>query len=165
MATPGLTVKILWAPNPLRTIVELEDPDRKVLCVAIAASYGSVDTADLHDLCISYEQALREIHEGDCTCTPCGCSKCGAERFLGINTIPGLTKYLAYQTKEAFGEGGERSLNTAIEALANYIPRPSLPMSDNRRALLEWCLPSWREEARRARTWLMAYRDRYFPER
>jgi hypothetical protein len=166
-------VKILWAPNPLRTIVELEDPDRKVLREAIATSYDCADAAELNDLCGDYEQALREIHEGDCTCVACGCSKCGAEALLGINTITGLTKHLACQTNAAFGKSEEpscnrtaegladRSLNEAIEELANYNPRPRW---DTKRALWESCLPSWRDDARRAHAWLTAYRDRHFPE-
>lgn len=153
-------MKILWAPNPLRTIVELEDPDRKVLRNAIETSYDCADAAELQGLCDDYEQALREIHGGDCTCVACGCSKCGAERLLGINTIPGLTKHLAYQTNAAFGESGDLSLEEAIEKLANYSPIPW----EDKQALWEACLPSWREDARRAHAWLTAYRDRHFPK-
>lgn len=155
-------MKITWTPNPLRTIVELDAADLWWLREAMVDDYGDEmdDPEWSNGLHADYVAALADEHLGDCVCSPCSCLKCHAEDFLGINTIAGLRKYQASHIRSAFGNDGDRSLDEAIAALANWTPKP---WKQNRETW-ESCLPRWREEAAEAHAWLVAYRDRHFPK-
>lgn len=156
-------MKITCTPNPLRTIVELDDADRWWLREAMLLDMDPEDAQHLkwmNDLHSEYEAALRDIHVGDCTCVPCSCLKCWAEGYLGIDTMPGLGKHMAYKVDAAFDLG--RSLDEAIDVLANWDPSPS-PMWDGKLAIWEANLPRWKEEAAQAHAWLVRYRDEHFP--
>lgn len=155
-------MKINWAANPLRTVVELNDGDRWALREAMQEDLVSEsDDAWMNQFHADLETALSETHVGDCTCVPCSCTKCHAEHYLGIDTMPGLGKHLAYKVDHAFR--GDRTIDEAIAALANYDPQPESPMWDGKRELWDSCLPRWREEAAQAHTWLVAYRLRTQP--
>lgn len=153
-------MKIIWAPNPLRTVVELEDADLWLLRESMQMQMDHDEPSWMNELHDDYVAALRGTHVGDCTCVPCSCLKCHAEGYLGINTIPGLGKHLAYKVNAAFGPDGERTIDEAIEYLANYDPKPTSPMWDGRLELWESCLPRWRDEASRAHAWLIEHRVR-----
>lgn len=154
-------MKITWAQNPLRSVVELDDADLWWLREAMEMDRDDDASPSwmnkLHD---AYVEALRDVHVGDCTCVPCSCLKCWAESYLGIDTMPGLGKSLAYKVDAAFGDTDERTIDEAIKWLANYDPKPTSPMWDGKEKLWESCLPRWRDEARQACAWLVAYRDR-----
>ncbi len=160
-------MKITWTPNPLRSIVELDDADRWWLREAMQEDHGAqVNTAWLNEAHASYEAALRDTHDGDCLCIPSSCLKCQAEGYLGINTTPGLGKHLASKINFAFGEAfssdRERTLDEAIAVLSHYNPEPTSPMWDGRHDLWDACLPRWMEEAGRALAWLVGYRTLHF---
>lgn len=59
-----------------------------------------------------YLDSLSDSHWGDCTCVPCSCTKCHAERMLGIDTTPGLGKYAGYYIANAFSFYDKGSLTT-----------------------------------------------------
>jgi hypothetical protein len=63
---------------------------------------------------------LTSSHAGDCTCYPCSCCKCHAERLLGIDTIKGLSKHKASYILSAFKEFN--TIDGVINSLENYIP-------------------------------------------
>lgn len=109
----------------------------------------------LVDLCI---EELRGQHIGDCTCQPCSCMKCHAERLLGIDTIEGLGKHAAHKIDAAFAT--ERSLDAAIASLEDYKPVRGESWLRFPQADFDQHIPRWTEEAHHAAAWLRAYRDR-----
>lgn len=156
-------MEIRWTPNPLRTVVVLNDADRWWLREALVLDCPSDVESEpswANRFYAALEDALRDIHVGDCTCDPCSCLKCHAEAYLGIDTTPGLNKWLGHKIADAFDTKPERTLDEAIAVLANYAPAPSFPMWEDKMDLWNSCLPSWREEARQAHDWLIRYRDR-----
>ncbi len=100
------------------------------------------------------EALTEEAHCGDCTCVPMTCSKCLAEEWMGIDTTKGLRKHPANKMNGAFAE--DRSINEAIEYLANYEPTASWEG-------WEAHADRWKAEANNAHEWLVAYRDEHFP--
>ena len=111
------------------------------------------------ELCQYYLKNLLDIHCGDCTCVPASCDKCHAESLLEIDTIKGLGKHEGSKISAAFdmkpGGVDGRSLDEAIEVLANYKPRA------------EWegweaHAERWAREATNALEWLKAYKERHF---
>jgi hypothetical protein len=202
-------MKILWNPNPLLSVVELDDADKKLLWhrtkieqlekkIASAhfdldAKYGewltsigkgrSLDATvaealrslDYAHVCgdenrsdrtfdeyvdwltREYVEALSLGHGGDCTCVPCSCTKCHAEMLVGVDTIAGLGKHEASYIGGAFAPKGApaRTIDEAIAHLSDYEPKD----------VKDWGIPHvarWREEARRAHEWLIAYRREHF---
>jgi hypothetical protein len=109
----------------------------------------------LLDICV---EELRGQHIGDCTCQPCSCMKCHAERLLGIDTIEGLGKHAAHKIDSAFAT--ERSLNEVIASLEDYKPVRGESWSRFPQEDFDRHIPRWTEEARHAAAWLRAYRDR-----
>lgn len=59
-----------------------------------------------------YLKELAGFHSGDCTCFAASCWKCIAENLVGVDTLPGLGKHLAYKIEEAFKE-----TKTCLEAI------------------------------------------------
>ena len=66
----------------------------------------------LHAHCMA---ELQSYHVGDCTCVPCGCSKCYAEDLLGIDTVPGLGKHAGHTILRLFQADG---CITCVQAIA-----------------------------------------------
>ena len=66
----------------------------------------------LHAHCMA---ELQSYHVGDCTCVPCGCSKCYAEDLLGIDTVPGLGKHAGHTILRLFQDDG---CTTCAQAMA-----------------------------------------------
>lgn len=90
-----------------------------------------------------YLDELRFSHSGDCTAFPASCSKCHAEQYLGIDTIPGVGKSIGHQLYHHFnykdGETWkERTLDEVLDRLA------ASPHGGATHA------------------WLLAYRDKHF---
>ena len=208
-APAGQNMKILWNHNPLATVVELEDFDKKLLWhqvkieqleMAIGEAHFDLDpehqewcrtslgercskdfVADARrhldyayvcgdeerngksfevrvtELTADYASELASKHCGDCTCVACSCPKCYAENLVGVDTIPGLGKHEALYIGGAFTakDGIVRTLDEAVTALADYEPKD----------VKAWGLPHvdrWREEAKRAHEWLIAYQREHF---
>jgi len=202
-------MRILWNPNPLLSIVELDDADKKLLWHRtkierlegrIASAHFDLDakhgerlksigkgrsleaavaeaqrdlnyahvcgdekrggkTFDEHidDLVREYAEELSSEHSGDCTCVPCSCTKCHAETLVGVDTIAGLGKHEASYIGDAFAPRGAspRTIDEVIAYLSDYEPKD----------VQEWGIPHvarWREEAKRAHEWLMAYQREHF---
>ena len=162
-------MNITYTPNPLMTVVELDDADRITLRRGVESDYSDdEDNAYITRLIDACQVELRNIHCGDCICVPCSCLKCHAEEYLGINTLAGLSKHSAAKVASAFGNNGARALDQALESLASY--NPTLWSNEARRQLWEsclprWesCLPRWRAEAAAAHAWLLQYRNEHFP--
>ena len=202
-------MRIVWNQNPLATVVELDDFDKKLLwhrmkiaqleemigeahfdldpehqewCRTALKERCPVDfVADarknldypyicgdekrrdksfdeyIEERAGEYADELALVHVGDCTCIACSCLKCHAERLIGVDTIPGLGKHEASYIGGNFTskDGVPRTLDEVIAHLADYEPK-DVP---------EWGLPHvdrWREEAKRAHAWLVAYQREHF---
>lgn len=113
-----------------------------------------------------YVSELQSRHIGDCTCLACSCSKCHAESLVGIDTIPGLGKHSAHKIDGAFGKHNEKTIDEAIDSLANYDPKPSDPNSDGWKKLggYEQYIPRWKAEAKNAHDWLVNYKNEHFKD-
>ena len=73
----------------------------------------------LHAHCMA---ELQSYHVGDCTCVPCGCSKCYAEDLLGIDTVPGLGKHAGHTILRLFQDDGCTTCAQAIALLEQRDP-------------------------------------------
>lgn len=183
-------MRIEYHQNPLRTKVFLDEKDKDLFLLKIEqevlfeALYSvhyhlsKRETPDIErakmeaslvdtgysnyiaDLLDAYTQDLLQGHIGDCTCVPCSCSKCHAEHILGIDTIEGLGKHLAYKIDSAFSreDGSPRTIDEAIEQL-------DIPLSENPNEhykkhpeMYKQYLPKWQKERIAARDWLINYR-------
>lgn len=111
--------------------------------------------ARVDDLTNYFIEELQSSHVGDCICVPCSCSKCHAEELVGIDTIPGLRKHVAYKINGAFGKENERTLDEAIAYLEAYEPKADWEG-------WEQYIPQWKEEAKEGAEWLKAYKARHF---
>jgi len=197
-------VKITYTPNPLNTIVELDEHEKKEFWYKLKideltdllfgvhyemsckkdeppnltrikqeaeSSYylGDDDSVPApidqrcDELLEHYLGELQSNHTGDCTCFPASCSKCHAERNLGIDTIKGLGKHSAHKIQSAFSykEGDvwkERTLDEALEYLKNYDPKPTPGSGWEKTGGFEAHVPRWKEEARIAYEWLLDYK-------
>lgn len=147
-------MKITYTPNPLATIIELDDHDKEVLRLKLI-----VDTLTEREEVVFFTEALLEPHCGDCTCVPCSCLKCYAEQLFGINTIKGLRKHEATKIDAAFRSG--KTIDEAIEALANYEVK-TMASKNFTQEELDKLMPIWRKQARQAGVWLKAYKAEHF---
>lgn len=111
-----------------------------------------------------YLDELQASHSGDCTCVACSCSKCHAESLLDIDTIKGLGKHSAYKIDSAFGKNNEKSIDEALESLANYQPVRSETWMKYPQEEFDKHIPRWTQEAQAAYTWLKNYKDEHFPD-
>jgi len=182
-------MKIIYTENPLRSIVELDEKDHKILRLAVENDYikdlatwafmdleevkswfpgvkkiRNIKAARSHlDIChdvfdakmdaraSTYVEDLKGIHDGDCICQPCTCSKCLAESYIGADSIPGLRKHEANYIYWAFKESGEpESCSKAIQCLKD---NPPVVKEDWHNAHIE----RWTGEHKRALEWLEQY--------
>lgn len=105
----------------------------------------------------SYLSELNSFHFGDCTCVPCSCIKCHAEAILGIDTLKGLGKHPAYYINDAFGENNEKTIQEAIEYLANYEPKANWDGWEKE-------VSRWKLEAQSAHDWLVDYKQNFLKD-
>ncbi len=103
----------------------------------------------------TYLEELQSFHIGDCTCVAWSCMKCHAESILGIDTIKGLPKHSAYKINSAFGEKNSKTIEEAIEYLANYEPTATWEGWEQH-------VPRWKAEAKVAHDWLVNYKNEHF---
>jgi hypothetical protein len=113
-----------------------------------------------------YVTELQGHHVGDCTCVACSCSKCHAESLLGINTISGLGKHPANSINGAFGKDNQKSIDEAIDYLANYKIDPANYTGEAWKKLggYEQFVPRWLAETKHAHDWLVNYKNEHFKE-
>ena len=97
----------------------------------------------------AYLDSLQDRHCGDCCCIPCSCEKCHAEVLLGIDTLPGLSKYAAHYIALAFKEEG---IKTAAQAVT-YLRNREITASPEH----QHYLPRWRSQNEEAAAWLENY--------
>lgn len=163
-------MKIQWAMNPLKTAIVLDKNDQEILRERLKFEYlhdledeTTVDEAVLeqwlNEAVVNYSNMLLDVHEGDCTCVPCGCCKCYAESLMEIDTIKGLGKHQASVIKLAFSTVD--TIDDAIIFLENSKPvyRYNLNWPKS-----EWekSVPRWLQEAQQAKLWLIEYRNEHF---
>lgn len=104
-----------------------------------------------------YIISLKEPHCGDCICAPCTCTKCMAEHYLSIDTIPKLGKHEAHFIKAAFDSVEENNILGALDYLKSYEPYAKW---NGWEAHAE----RWKEESTRAYEWLHAYKKAHFSD-
>lgn len=110
-----------------------------------------------------YAELLQELeggyHCGDCTCVATSCMKCHAEDILGINTTDGLGKHAALYIDGAFGRDNERTIDEALDHLANHTPVRSGAWLNVPQEQFDANVETWKKQARSAHKWLLRYRD------
>lgn len=201
-------MKITYTPNPLNTIIELDEHEQKELWYKIKvnemeemlsmaeyyvtekylnledarqeldSSYYLADTnkkSKLDERCDTllehFLQELKSNHIGDCTCIACSCSKCHAESILGIDTIPGLSKYTGNSIRNAFiinvGDKYEsRTLDEALEKLSKFEIDPEKYNTESWKKIggYEQYLPKWKQDQEIAYQWLLNYKNQHFKD-
>lgn len=188
-------MRIEYHQNPLRTKVFLDEKDKELFRLKIEqevlfeALYSvhyhlsKNETPDVErakreaslvdtgyskyvdELLEAYTQDLLHGHMGDCTCVPCSCSKCHAEYILGIDTIEGLGKHLAYKIDSAFSreDGSPRTIDEAIEQLDIPLSEEPNEHYKNHPEMYKQYLPKWQKERIAAREWLINYKNTHGP--
>ena len=131
--------------------------------VAVDPNYYLEDNNELDKRCdLLLEHFLFELqswHDGDCTCLPCGCSKCLAESFLEIDTIKHLNKIAGYQIKQAFND--TNNIDNALEKLKNYRPIKGKSWENISQSEFDKHIPKWNSDAKYAYDWLCNYKEKY----
>lgn len=203
-------MNIIWKPNPLRTVVELNDAEKVLLrhrihieeleeqigtvrfalnpedrewhnkhigprsleeAVTYAlqhldTSWSEEDATHLDDRLQHFIEELAGIHAGDCTCVPCSCTKCYVEELVGVDTIPKLGKHMAHKILGAFCprsvDGTEASMEEALEYLRDYRPVKGAGWERFSDEDFQQHVPRWKEDARKAYEWLLAYKQERF---
>lgn len=182
-------MKIIYNQNPLNTVVELDDHEKKELWYKIkideleekiqiskfhltndkyynleeAKSYLEIENIDKRcdQLLLCYIEELAAPHCGDCVCFPCACAKCYAESLLGIDTIKGLSKHSANKIEVAFAKN-TKDIDSVIEYLNNYEPILEYnPKIWISKENYEKHIPRWKGEAKQAAEWLLNYKQTY----
>lgn len=109
-----------------------------------------------------YVEALREEHEGDCTCIPCSCIKCHAESLVGVDTIAGLGKHPGSKLSGLFqtpkGGGPEPTIDEVLEKLRDYKPVKGPGWERYTEEDFQRNVPRWTAEAKHAYDWLLEYK-------
>lgn len=100
-----------------------------------------------------YVEELKLGHIGDCTCVPCSCSKCHAEAYLGVNTIPGLSKHMGNYLDRLFRKHGEENINGVLDELKNYEPEVTPGFEAH--------VPRWKKQADETYIWLLRYKEEH----
>lgn len=183
-------MKITYTENPLRTTIELDEQEKTLLWhkVKIQELEDVLFSMQYHlssgqnfdpekalkccpddvlldnqvtEITDGYIAALQTRHHGDCICAASGCSKCHAEDFLGISTLPpNMGKHSIYRLHTAFtykdgAEWKERSIKDAIEYLRTYEPTATWEGWEQH-------APLWKEQARKAYEYLLEYSQTHF---
>lgn len=110
-------MKIIYKPNPLATIVELDEQEQE----AFREKLSKLD----EDSTIRYDygiNALKGKHDGDCVCEPMTCLKRYIEELLGIDTLaPFPGKHELNYVRYAFDDK-DTTIDEALEKLRTYKP-------------------------------------------
>lgn len=116
-----------------------------------------------------YIQELVGSHCGDCTCVAMSCSKCHAEKIIGVDTLkpyPGKHE-LAYIDRafeyKVNGVTKQRTLRAALDYLRDYSPSTEKP--DSWKMSQEYyneCVTRWKGESARAYEYLKNYAKEHF---
>ena len=145
-------MKITYNKNPLLTTVELDENEKKEL-------WYKIKIKEMEEILFSahfyLEEKYFDLERAKDDLDP---------DYYCIDTIKGLGKHTAYKINAAFGTNNEKSIDEAIEYLANYDPKPKDPESDAWKKLggYEQYVPRWKEEAKMAHDWLVNYKINIF---
>ena len=139
-------MNIIQTENPLETKVILDDNDRKILRLKVvndeldwilieivehvkknnfdaikkcSEEYKNTTAFNnvVKKLVLEYENDLKHTHYGDCIRFACTCTKCKAEDYLDICTIPDLDSYSGYIIDKCFRE--LKTIDKVISYLQN----------------------------------------------
>lgn len=178
-------MNIVWNENPLKSVIELTEEDKKVFLLKlrlfklkgnIIAAYMELTRQApniklaIHHLHFNdnytdddfkiYFDSLSEEHLGDCVCQPCSCLKCFVEELLEIDTLgPGFTKNIGNHISSAFEK--DRNLDDAIDYLKNYSPEKNLGEAWNGKDASPY-FERWSREAALAYDYLVKYKAEHF---
>lgn len=106
---------------------------------------------------------LLGTHCGDCTCVACSCSKCRAERILGIDTLaPFPGKHELHAVDKAFC--ADRSLSEALDYLRDHKISTEKPEGWDRHTQEDYerLVARWQEQQACAYAYLSGYAKRHF---
>lgn len=138
------------------------DPEKAIKEI-IAIDHVKIDKR-INELMEYYENDLRQVHCGDCTCVPVSCTKCYAEEMLGINTIEGLGNHEGYKLISYFSKYNE--IDDVLNALDNYKVEPFAENKAWRNSNFteeyynSW-IPEWTAQAKSAAVWLRKYKEEH----
>ena len=121
----------------------LEDAKKSVHCDYYCKDEKSPLDKRCDLLLECYLAELKSNHWGDCTCSPSSCMKCIAEEFLGISTAD-AKKHVLHTINSAFGKNNEKTIEEAIDSLANDKITKGEAWSTEQ---YEKHLPRWTEES------------------
>lgn len=121
-------------------------------------AFGTTSTdAELKE----YEEALLDVHTGDCVQCPCTCRKCLAEQMLGIDTLQGLSDpaiagYLFF----CFVEAG-RIVDRNVSEVFDFLNTPNQQKPDSwanyTQEEYEKHIPTFESHRLAALAWYTAY--------
>lgn len=142
--------KLLMAQYYLRPNVK-QDVDKAYDLLELYAEDGDTHLIDkrANELLGFYVDSLQDSHCGDCICFPCSCTKCHAERMLGVDTIAGLGKYAGHFISYAFSQYDKNSVTL-------FTPQEVL-------ARLKKFANQNEAHAKAALSWLENYYETHFP--
>lgn len=92
---------------------------------------------------------LKEPHAGDCTCFPCSCIRCHAEGILGLDSTPGLDKYMGHEIFRAFQK------YESINEVLTFLEKLHEGTHEH--------VDRWNATRQRTLEWLKEYKNKYFP--
>jgi tRNA G10 N-methylase Trm11 len=154
------------------TNLYLSNPDMKNLDKAKASckftkyykengeTISKIDTYCNHYL-NHYLEALDDEHYGDCICCACACTKCQAEKYLNIDTLPNLDKYMGNHIYQEFKKSETKSIDEVLKNLENPTFEKGKSWESSSQEEFDKHIPKWKKESQHAFEWLLNYKKIY----